>query len=667
MEPEKIQTSLPENAYRELKPGEEYTPVMPASSNPKEVTPYSVTMGVVMAVVFSAAAAFLGLKVGQVFEAAIPIAIIAVGMGSVLGKKNMLGQNVIIQSIGASSGVIVAGAIFTLPALYILGLDAAFWQVFLSSLFGGLLGIVLLIPFRKYFVKEMHGKYPFPEATATTEVLVSGEKGGSQAKLLAVAGLVGGLYDFVVGTFGLWTESVSTRICEWGAVAADKFKVVFGLNTSAAVLGLGYIIGLKYAMIITAGSCLVWFVIVPVVGSLAEAVDSAAMLSLLGVTRADIVADPQSIFTAENLFAFIGKPIGIGGIAMAGIIGIIRQSKIIRQAVGLAVSEFGGGKSAAAAPERTQRDISIKRILTILIATLISVFVFFHFGLLDGWVQSVTAILIVFIIAFLFTTVAANAIAIVGTNPVSGMTLMTLILSSLVLVSVGLSGTTGMTAALVIGGVVCTALSMAGGFITDLKIGYWLGTTPRKQEAWKFLGTFVAAATVAGVMIILNKSYGFVGEGALVAPQANAMAAMIQPLMTGGQTPWMLYFCGAALALVLTSIGVPALAFALGMFIPMELNAPLVVGGLVAWFVSNRSKDEGLNKARFDRGTLIASGFIAGGALMGVVSAVLKFAGVNWFLSGWAASNAAEWVGLAMYLVLIGYMGWHTLQAKKEE
>ena len=352
---------------------------MPASSNPKEVTPYSVTMGVVMAVVFSAAAAFLGLKVGQVFEAAIPIAIIAVGMGSVLGKKNMLGQNVIIQSIGASSGVIVAGAIFTLPALYILGLDAAFWQVFLSSLFGGLLGIVLLIPFRKYFVKEMHGKYPFPEATATTEVLVSGEKGGSQAKLLAVAGLVGGLYDFVVGTFGLWTESVSTRICEWGAVAADKFKVVFGLNTSAAVLGLGYIIGLKYAMIITAGSCLVWFVIVPVIGSLAEAVDPAAMLSLLGVTRADIVADPQSIFTAENLFAFIGKPIGIGGIAMAGIIGIIRQSKIIRQAVGLAVSEFGGGKSAAAAPERTRRDISMKRILTILIATLISVFVFFHF------------------------------------------------------------------------------------------------------------------------------------------------------------------------------------------------------------------------------------------------------------------------------------------------
>ena len=666
MEPEKIQTSLPENAYRELKPGEEYTPVMPASSNPKEVTPYSVTMGVVMAVVFSAAAAFLGLKVGQVFEAAIPIAIIAVGMGSVLGKKNMLGQNVIIQSIGASSGVIVAGAIFTLPALYILGLDAAFWQVFLSSLFGGLLGIVLLIPFRKYFVKEMHGKYPFPEATATTEVLVSGEKGGSQAKLLAVAGLVGGLYDFVVGTFGLWTESVSTRICEWGAVAADKFKVVFGLNTSAAVLGLGYIIGLKYAMIITAGSCLVWFVIVPVVGSLAEAVDSAAMLSLLGVTRADIVADPQSIFTAENLFAFIGKPIGIGGIAMAGVVGIIRSSKIIRQALGLAVSELKGKKEADETAERTQRDLPMKLILTVLIATLLTTFIFFQFGVLNNWFHACIAILIVFVIAFLFTTVAANAIAIVGTNPVSGMTLMTLILSSLVLVSAGLTGTGGMTAAMIIGGVVCTALAMAGGFITDLKIGFWLGSTPAKQEGWKFLGTAVSAATVAGVMMILNKTYGFVGEGALVAPQANAMAAVIKPLMEGGATPWMLYLAGAALALILTMIGVPALAFALGMFIPLELNTPLLVGGLISWYVASRSGSERGKKARRERGTLIASGFIAGGALMGVVSALLKYFGADWFASSWNATSGAEILAVVMYVAIIGYFIWDSLRAKSE-
>ncbi len=659
-------TELPENAYRELKAGEQYEPVMPTASSPKEITPYSVGMGLLMAIIFSAAAAYLGLKVGQVFEAAIPIAIIAVGVGSVMGKKNMLGQNVIIQSIGASSGVIVAGAIFTLPALYILGLEAAFWQVFLSSLFGGLLGIVLLIPFRKYFVKEMHGKYPFPEATATTEVLISGEKGGNQAKLLAVAGLVGGLYDFVVGTFGLWVDTVSTRITEWGTVVADKFKVVFSLNTSAAVLGLGYIIGLKYAMIITAGSCLVWFIIVPLVGSLAEALDPAVMAQLLGVSNEALLQNPEQLFTAENLFQFIGKPLGIGGIAMAGIIGICRQAGIIRQAVGLAVTELGGKKGTTAVPERTQHDLSMKLILTVLCATLICVLFFFQFGLLNNWVQTLVAVLIVFVIAFLFTTVAANAIAIVGSNPVSGMTLMTLILSSLVLVSVGLSGTTGMTAALVIGGVVCTALSMAGGFITDLKIGYWLGTTPRKQEAWKFLGTLVSAATVAGVMIVLNKAYGFVGEGALVAPQANAMAAVIQPLMTGGQTPWMLYFCGAALALVLTSIGVPALAFALGMFIPMGLNAPLVVGGLVAWFVSSRSKDEATNKARFDRGTLIASGFIAGGALMGVVSAVLKFANVDWYLADWAASKGAEWTGLAMYVAIIAYFAWHSLKAKKE-
>ncbi len=664
---EQNKTSLPENAYRELKPGETYEPVMPTASQPKEITPYSVGMGLVMAIIFSAAAAYLGLKVGQVFEAAIPIAIIAVGVGSVMGKKNMLGQNVIIQSIGASSGVIVAGAIFTLPALYILGLEAAFWQVFLSSLFGGMLGILLLIPFRKYFVKEMHGKYPFPEATATTEVLISGEKGGNQAKLLAIAGLVGGLYDFVVATFGLWVDTVSTRLTEWGTVVADKFKVVFSLNTSAAVLGLGYIIGLKYALIITAGSALVWFIIVPLVGSLASALDPATMATLLGVSNEQLLANPEQLLTAENLFQFIGKPLGIGGIAMAGIIGICRQAGIIRQAIGLAISELGGKKGVQEAPVRTQHDLTMKFILTVLCATLVCVFVFFQFGLLDNWLQSVVAILIVFVIAFLFTTVAANAIAIVGSNPVSGMTLMTLILSSLVLVSVGLHGTTGMTAALVIGGVVCTALSMAGGFITDLKIGYWLGTTPRKQEAWKFLGTIVSAATVAGVMIILNKTYGFVGENALVAPQANAMAAVIQPLMTGGQTPWMLYFCGAALALILTLIGVPALAFALGMFIPMGLNAPLVVGGLVAWFVSTRSKDEATNKARFDRGTLIASGFIAGGALMGVLSAVLKFANVDWYLTDWASTKGAEWTGLVMYLVIIAYFAWHSLQAKKEE
>ena len=649
--------SLPDNAYRELAPGEKYQPLMGSGTKPKEVTPYSVIFGIIMAIIFSAAAAYLGLRVGQVFEAAIPIAIIAVGMGNLLGKQNMLGQNVIIQSIGANSGVIVAGAIFTLPALYILGLDAKFYQIFLSSLLGGLLGILLLIPFRKYFVKDMHGKYPFPEATATTEVLVSGEKKGNQAKLLAVSGLIGGVYDFIISTFGWWTEEISTRIAEWGTVLADKTKLVFKVNTGAAVLGLGYIVGLKYAAIICAGSFTVWFVLIPFLSYFGEGMTipvGEGVTALLGQ------------MSPEELFQAYARPIGIGGIAMAGVIGIIRSSKIIRQALGLAVSEFKGKKTGEEQTERTQRDITMKTILTILIAVLITTLVFFQFGVLDNWVHSIIALLIVFIISFLFTTVAANAIAIVGTNPVSGMTLMTLILTSLVLVSAGLSGTSGMTAAMIIGGVVCTALSMAGGFITDLKIGYWLGTTPAKQEGWKFLGAAVSAATVAGVMIILNKTYGFVGEGALVAPQANAMAAVIQPLMSGGATPWMLYFAGAALALILTMIGVPALAFALGMFIPLELNTPLLVGGLISWYVSTRTKNEATNKTRRERGTLIASGFIAGGALMGVVSALLKYFGADWFAGTWNATTAAQWLSIGMYVLIIAYFIWDSMRTNKE-
>ncbi len=645
--------SLPDNAYRELAPGEEYHPIMPAGGKPKEVTVYSVTFGIIMAVIFSAAAAYLGLKVGQVFEAAIPIAIIAVGMGTLMKKDNMLGQNVIIQSIGASSGVIVAGAIFTLPALYILGLDAHFYQIFLSSLFGGLLGILMLIPFRKYFVKDMHGKYPFPEATATTEVLVSGEKKGNQAKLLAVSGLIGGLYDFCISTFGWWTETVTTRLMGWGEVLADKFKLVFKVNTGAAVLGLGYIIGLKYAAIICAGSFTVWFVLIPFISYFAAG-QTVAVGEGINLLLGEM--------SAEQIFTNYARHIGIGGIAMAGIIGIVRSSGIIKQAVGLAVKELGGRKSAEENVVRTQRDLSMKFILSALLAVLVTTFLFFQFGVLGNWFQTLVAILIVFIISFLFTTVAANAIAIVGSNPVSGMTLMTLILASLVLVSAGLSGTSGMMASMIIGGVVCTALSMAGGFVADLKIGYWLGTTPVKQEKWKFLGTFVSAATVAGVMMVLNQTYGFVGENALVAPQANAMAAVIKPLMEGGATPWMLYFAGAALALILTMIGVPALAFALGMFIPLDLNTPLLIGGLVSWYVSTRSKDERVNKMRRDRGTLIASGFIAGGALMGVVSAVLKYAGADWY-NAW---SGAEWLAVVMYVAIIAYFIWDARRAREE-
>lgn len=656
---QKKMNKLPDNAYRVLASGEDYHPVMPASHKPVEVSPYSVGMGILMAVIFSAAAAYLGLKVGQVFEAAIPIAIIAVGVGSLTGKKNALGQNVIIQSIGASSGVVVAGAIFTLPALYILGLEARFYQIFLSSLIGGFLGILLLIPFRKYFVKDMHGKYPFPEATATTEVLVSGESSGNQTKLLAVSGLIGGVYDFIVGTFGWWREEISSRFIGLGQTIADQYKVVVKLNTSAAVLGLGYIIGLEYAALICAGSFVVWFVLTPLISYFAP-----GMTIPVGEGVTTLIGN----MSPEEIFNHYARPIGIGGIAMAGIIGIVRSSNIIGKALKLAVSELGGKKTDNIDVERTQQDLTMRTIMSTVLASLIAALFFFQFGVLHNWCFALVSTLIVFVISFLFTTVAANAIAIVGSNPVSGMTLMTLILTSLILVSVGLSGESGMMAAMLIGGVVCTALSMAGGFITDLKIGYWLGTTPKKQEKWKFLGTLVSASTVAGVMIILNKTYGFVGENALVAPQANAMAAVIKPLMEGGSTPWMLYFVGAVFALILTLIKVPALAFALGMFIPLQLNLPLLVGGLISHFISTRSKDAQLNKARKERGTLIASGFIAGGALMGVVSAILKYLEADKFVyaTAWNKKSSAELLTVIVYIAIVIYFIWDSKRAKKE-
>lgn len=649
---------LPENAYRELKPGEEYNPVMSPLKIVPEVTLYSVLWGLLMAIIFSAAAAYLGLKIGQVFEAAIPIAIIAIGISALTKRKNALGENIIIQSIGSSSGVIVAGAIFTLPALYILNLEAHFYQVFFSSLLGGVLGILFLIPFRKYFVQDMHGQYPFPEATATTEVLISGEKGGKQAKLLLISGLVGGLYDFIIATFGWWSEVFTTRVIPFGATLANKAKMVFQINVGAAIVGLGYIIGLKYAAIICAGSFVGWFVFIPFLNYFAE-----GMASPVGTNALALIGD----MSAEEIFSHYIRPIGIGGIAMAGIIGIIRSWNIIKQAVGLAVSETVGRKGGATKEElRTRRDLPMKIIGFGLIATALLIFIFFQFGVVHNLTHALVGLGIVMIIAFLFTTVAANAIAIVGTNPVSGMTLMTLIIASIILASVGLSGESGMVAALIIGGVVCTALSMAGGFITDLKIGYWLGSSPYKQQSWKFLGTLVAAATVGGVIILLNKTYGFTGEGALVAPQANAMAAVIEPMMSGKPAPWLLYTAGAMLSLILTMINVPALAFSLGMFIPLHLNTPLLVGGIIAHIVATRSKDAKVNQARRERGTLIASGFIAGGALMGVVSAILKFGGINFVDPQWFASNAAQILGLGMFLLICIYLALESLRAKPD-
>lgn len=649
---------LPENAYSELKPGESYEPLMSPSKVYPEVNTWSVIWGIIMAAVFSAAAAYLGLKVGQVFEAAIPIAIIAVGLSTVFKRKGALGENVIIQSIGASSGVIVAGAIFTLPALYILNLEAQFYQVFLASLLGGFLGILFLIPFRKYFVSEMHGKYPFPEATATTEVLVSGAKGGNQARLLLVAGLIGGIYDFIIATFGWWAEVFTTRVIPAGEMLAEKAKIVFKLNVGSAVLGLGYIIGLKYSAIICAGSFVGWYVVIPIINYFA---DGQTLAVGTGITAL------ISSMSAEDIFKAYVRPIGIGGIAMAGIIGIIRSSKIIQSAVSLAGKEIFGKHEGKKDNLRTQRDLPMAIIAGGIVLTAIIIFVFFQFGVVHNLTHALVGLAIVMIIAFLFTTVAANAIAIVGTNPVSGMTLMTLIISSLILVSVGLKGTSGMIAALIIGGVVCTALSMAGGFITDLKIGYWLGTSPYKQQTWKFLGTLVSAVTVGGVIMVLNKTYGFTGENAMVAPQANAMAAVIGPMMNGQPAPWMLYAAGAFLSLILTMIGVPALAFSLGMFIPLQLDTPLLLGGIIAHFVSTRSKNGKLNQARKERGTLIASGFIAGGALMGVISAVLANFNINYVNREWFESHAAEGLAGVMLIVLCSYFIWDSLRAKEME
>lgn len=643
---------LPENAFRELAQDEEYRPVMHPARDYSEATPYSVTMGLILAVVFSAAAAYLGLRVGQVFEAAIPIAIIAVGLSGALGKKNPLGQNVIIQSIGACSGVIVAGAIFTLPALYILqakypDITVNFMEIFLSSLFGGILGILFFIPFRKYFVKDMHGKYPFPEATATTQVLMSGqakgkENAGGQAKTLVIAALIGGIYDYVVSTFGFWAENLSSAVTSWGAGIAEKAKVVFSCNTGAALLGLGYIVGLKYSFVIFAGSAFVWWVILPLMGTYGSA-EIASM-------------------APEQIFSDYARLIGIGGIAMAGVIGIIKSWGIIVQAAGLAAREFKGS-SDKQGTVRWQWDISMKHIVFFIAIALVAVLVFFWLGVLHNFWQALVAWVVVTVIAFLFTTVAANAIAIVGTNPVSGMTLMTLIIASAIFVGVGISGTSGIVASMIIGGVVCTALSMAGGFVTDLKIGYWLGSTPRKQESWKFLGTLASAATVGGVILLLNNVYGFSGENALVAPQANAMAKVIEPIMMGGDTPWILYLVGAVLALLLNWLGVPALAFCLGMFIPMQLNAPLLVGGAIAWYVSSRSKDKAINDARRDRGTLISSGLIAGGALFGVFAALTRFAGFEYTNTMSTALN--QGLGIVVYLLLIMYLIYDSMRVKK--
>jgi len=675
--------TLPENAYRKLKPGERYEPLVPAQAQVPEWTARSVILGLVMAVVFSAAAAFLGFKVGQVFEAAIPIAILAVGLGVAFKRRSTILENVIIQSIGAASGLIVAGSIFTLPALFINDLPVDLVKLFLVALFGGILGVLLLIPLRRYFVKDMHGELPFPEATATTEVLVAGEAGGQQAKVLAVAAAVGGAFDFLVIHFSAFAEVFTTRSVSFLAGLADKAKLVFKLDVLSSVLGLGYIIGLRYSAVICAGSFVSWFLLVPLFGYVGDSLKVP-----LGSPAGGALI---SQMTADQIFRNYVRLVGIGGIACAGLLGILRSWRIIASAFGLGFKELFGKKGGVEVrAERTDRDLPMKTVLGGILAMAVVMLAFFMFGVLRDQPHylglSLIALLVVMVISFLFTTVSAQAIATVGTNPVSGMTLMTLILASVILVGVGLTGRAGMIAALLIGGVVCTALSTVGGFVTDLKIGYWTGATPAVQERSKMLGSLAAALTVGSVIVLLNKVYGFVQTPAtpnpLEAPQANAMAAVIKTLMSNEPVPWLLYGVGALLILVLQMVKVPALPFALGMYLPQQLTTPLLVGGLVAHFVVASAKgDERLAQARNNRGTLIASGFIAGGAVMGVVAAFLKFLsqgfvlplvdwpvkldlGVNLF--NFAEGRGSELVALLFYLGLLAYMLLDSRRARAE-
>ena len=656
--------SLPENAYRKLQPGETYTPVVPAETIVPELTPYALAWGLFYAALFSAACAYLGLKIGQVFEAAIPITILAIGLSSWLGKKNSLQQNVMIQSIGAASGVVVAGAIFTLPGIYILDLadKTNFVQMCLASLLGGFLGILFLIPFRRYFVKDMHGEFPFPEATASTEVLMAGEAGGGQASVLVKSGLIAGGYQLLSQTFGLWRETFGTTAFAWGQKVSSSVRLEFHMMTEAAIMGLGYIIGLRYALVIACGSFLSWFVMVPMVGILGKGVTVDGTLYQLTALNA--------METGEIFKQFV-RPVGIGAIAMAGLIGVWKSRSIILGAFKLAAQ--AGKQGGDTATERTQHDMPINLVTSLTILTLLAVFCFFLF-LVPGvnLVQALVGLAIVGGISFLFTTVAARAIAIVGTNPVSGMTLMTLIISSVILKAVGVGGETGIVAALLIGGVVCTALSMSGGFISDLKIGYWLGTTPAVQQKWKFLGTVVAAISVTAVIMVLNTSYGFTGEGALQAPQANAMVAVIQPLMTGQPAPWLLYMAGIFMALILEWTGLPALAFALGMYLPLEVNTPVLAGGLVAHFVALGGSKETQAK-RKDKGTLMASGFVAGGAIMGVIASIVKFVGIS--ASGNSTWSVPEAIGtihwedmpLSAVLTLLMFclLGWYLYKSAR--
>jgi putative OPT family oligopeptide transporter len=660
---------LPENAFRELKPGETYEPVIPARAIAPEVTVRSVVQGFTWAIIFSAAATYIALKLGQGIESAIPISILAVGF-SVFAAKFMkrrastLLENVNVLAIGATSGIIAGGSVFTMPAIYILGLEnrSSFFQIFLVPLLGAFLGIFFLAPFRRYFVRDLHGKLPYPEGRATTEILVAGKRGGHSAIVLSYSAITAALFDFVGPSMRAWTENFSS-----GAIGAlsgftSKYKAVFTMNTSAAVLGLGYIMGIEYASIILAGSFVSFFVLVPVIAWLGQYIPGTLAAG----------AAPLARMSAEDIFVQYVRPIGIGGIFAAGIISIVKMSPVIVQATRQAIGEIVRlvqKKSAGAAAERTDRSLPMYAVLLGIAGVGFLVFLYFRISVLAGATGAtklaLISALLTLVVAFLFAAVSAWAIAMISITPISGMTLTTLIVSAVALSALGLSGQSGMLQVLLIGGVVASALSMSGSLVTQYKIGYWLGATPKRIELSNMVGAIAASAATTAVILLMSKVYGFsqspMHPNALPAPQPNAMAAVLRGVMGAEGAPWFLYALGGVFAVVMSMCGISALAFALGMYLPMELNSPLVLGAAVAWFLQHSSKDPGLSKARHEKGTLIASGFIAGGALVGVLAALLRFVEGNWKISivpdlekisgPWLA-EWHNWLGLIMFLLL---------------
>ena len=636
-------------AFRELKAGETYEPIVPASESPLEVTIRSVGIGLVMAIIFSLASAYLALKAGQGMEPAIPIAILAVGMAGLFARRSTILENVIIQSIGAASGAVVAGAVFTIPALYMLGLKVSFWQIFLTAFFGGCLGVFFLIPLRQFLMVKEHGKLPFPEAMATTEILVTGEGAGAQAKILIWSASIAFLFDLCVLTFGLWREIVTFHSVKFGSWLENRFAMAFRVDGLAAIVGLGYIVGLKYASIIASGSFLSYLVFIPFVHYIGG--------HLSGIIPPGTV--PISEMGVDDIFKNYVRLIGIGGIAGAGIMGIVRSFPSIVQSFSIGIKGIAAAREGQGNVARTDHNLSMRDVLIGIAAVAVCLFIFFRTGL-TGTSVGLVGVAIALVISFLFTLVAARAIGLIGTNPVSGMTLVTLIITSVILARMGLSGERGMFVALIIGGVVCTALAVAGAFATDLKIGYWIGSTPRNQQMFKFSGVLVSAVACALAMMLLGSTYQF-GSQQMPAPQASAMREIIVGLMGGGAgVQWILFAFGVIISVILALSGVPALAFALGMYLPIQLNTAVLLGGFIAYLVGKSARDEKIAKERGERGVLVASGYIAGGSIAGVVAAVIAAAGLQARLTvPWPGTSLDSWgeiLAIVMVVLLSVFM-----------